>query len=169
MSSAYPVTAILDAVQQTQQVLSIVFQSRARQGAIETQKFWQSYNNATIIPYSNVGKVKPSWPHLSATQSRRQGLQGASNLVFNGQSFHWGGWPVPSLAASPSTELKNLVYSFRAESTRWPSIWRSTGFEPQTSGIAVQRANHQTTRPIQATMFYYKIIQYFSLLFKRTF
>ena len=86
-------------------------------------------------------KVKPPWPDLSATQSA-EGLQGVSNLVFHGHGLHWGIWPVLSLAASPSTELKNPVYSFRAESTRWPPIWRSMGFEPRTSEIAVQHANH---------------------------
>ena len=67
----------------------------------------------------------PQWPDLSPTQSRRQGV---TNLAFRGHGLHWGGWPVLSLAASSSTELKNPVYSFRAESTRWPPIWRSTGF-----------------------------------------
>ena len=75
-----------------------------------------------------------------------EGLQGVSNVVFHGHGFHWGGWPDLSLAALPSTELKNPVYSFRAESTRWPPIWRSTGFEPRTSGIAVLRANKQRAR-----------------------
>ena len=37
-------------------------------------------------------------------------LQGVSNLVFHGYGFHWGGWPVLSLATSLSTELENPVY-----------------------------------------------------------
>ena len=58
----------------------------------------------------------PPWPDLSATQSRREGLQDVSNVVFNGHGFHWGGWPVLSLAASPSTELR--IQSTHSELSR---------------------------------------------------
>ena len=38
-------------------------------------------------------------------------MQGVSNLAFHDHGLHWGGWPVLSLTALPSTELKNPVFS----------------------------------------------------------
>ena len=56
-------------------------------------------------------------------------MQGVSNLAFHGHDHHWGGWPVLSLAALPSTELKNPVYSFRAESTGFQIGGMATNLE----------------------------------------
>ena len=68
----------------------------------------------------------------------------STGLVYHGHGFHWGGRPVLSLAGLPSTELKNPVYSFKAESTRWPSIWDRRDLNPRPLGL---QSSTLTARP----------------------